>query len=153
MTPSVTTCNADCGVLAHRQTPEASYYEVLDLDGLRNRCMGNLELVQRVLEKFQQRLPDDLSEMERLLALRDVEQVARIAHRIKGTSATISAQGVHRAAAEIEDMGRAGRVTDIPMGLARLRSQWERYLDCVSALFSTVDASEDTERLLAKTLS
>ena len=145
MTPSLSTCNADCDVSAHQQTPRASYYEVLDLDGLCNRCMGNIDLVQQVLEKFQQRLPQELAEMERLLALQDVEQITRMAHRIKGTSATVSAQGVHRAAAEVEDLGRAGRVTDIPTSLARLRSQWERYVECVSTLFLTVDAAEDVE--------
>ena len=105
--------------------------------------MGNIDLVQRVLEKFQERLPSELAELEKLLACHDVEQIAYVAHRIKGTSATISAQGLRQAAAEIEDLGRAQQASEIPTALEHLRSQWRRFLACVPAMFLAVDASEN----------
>jgi HPt (histidine-containing phosphotransfer) domain-containing protein len=143
MTPSLGSCEASSDA-GGRHISESGFSEVLDLEGLRNRCMGNLDLVQRVLEKFQERLPADLAELERLLALHDVEQVASVAHRIKGTSATISADGLRQAAAEIEDLGRAGRATDIPTGLDRLRGQWEKFQDCLPTLLSKVNVNETT---------
>jgi HPt (histidine-containing phosphotransfer) domain-containing protein len=145
MTPSLDTCEASHGA-GDRHASESSVSEVLDLEGLRTRCMGNIELVQRVLAKFRERLPAELAELERLAALRDVEQVASVAHRIKGTSATISARGLRQAAAEIEDLGRAGRETDLPVGLEHLRGQWERFLDCMSALFAAAGPKETAER-------
>jgi HPt (histidine-containing phosphotransfer) domain-containing protein len=140
MTPSPKTPDTDRGIPACQQAPEPSPSEVLDWQGLQTRCLGNLDFVQRVLDKFQQRLPVDLAELERMAELRDVEQIARVAHRIKGTSANVSAQGLCRAAAEIEDLSRAGCVTDIPLRIAHLRREWERYLDCATPLFSATDA-------------
>ncbi|MGO9111475.1 MAG: Hpt domain-containing protein [Thermoguttaceae bacterium] len=103
--------------------------EVLDLQGLCDRCMGNLELVQRVLDKFEQRLPEELAELERVLELGDAAKIALVAHRIKGSSSNISAVGLHQAAAEIEDLSRAGQMADIHVRLRNLREQWQRYVD------------------------
>jgi HPt (histidine-containing phosphotransfer) domain-containing protein len=125
---------------ACRHAAAASSSEVLDLEGLRNRCMGNLDLVQRVLDKFQQRLPEELAELERMLELNDAEQVARVAHRIRGNSASVSAQGLQQAAAEIEDLSRMGRVTDVPVHVEHLRSEWQRYLEHASTPVSAIDA-------------
>lgn len=124
---------------ACQQTADVSGSDVLDLDRLRNRCMGNIALLERVLDQFHKRLPEELEELERALEQRDSEQVARVAHRIKGTSANVSAEGLQRAAAEIEDLGRTGCVTDVPTRLERLRSEWARYLEHTSTLFSADD--------------
>src|SRR5580692_4200267 len=79
--------------------------DVLDLQGLCDRCMGNLDLVERVLDKFEQRLPQELAELERELELGDSAKVALVAHRIKGNSSNVSAAGLQQAAAEVEDLG------------------------------------------------
>ena len=121
-------------------TPRSSSAAVLNLDGLHNRCMGNLDLVQRVLHAFQQRLPEELEELEEVLELGDAKQIARIAHRIKGNSANVSAEGLRQAAAEIEDLSHTGCVSDLPLRVERLRGEWERYLDYASTLFSAGDA-------------
>ena len=111
-----------------------SYAEVLDLQGLCDRCLGNLDLVERVLDKFEQRLPAELAELESVLELGDAAKIALVAHRIKGNAANISAEGLRQAATEIEDLSRAGRVADIPGRLRNLRGQWQRYIDCRAAL-------------------
>ena len=139
MTPAPGSVDANCGVSVCQQAAGSSCSDVLDLERLRNRCMGNIDLLQRVLDQFHKRLPEELAELERALELRDSEQVARVAHRIKGTSANVSAEGLKRTAAEIEDLGRMGRVKDVPMRLERLRNEWERYLEHTSTLFSPVD--------------
>lgn len=139
MTPATGNTDTNRGVSSSQQAAGSSYSDVLDLDRLRNRCMGNIDLLQRVLDQFHKRLPEELAELEHALELRDSEQVARVAHRIRGTSANVSAECLQRAAAEIEDLGRLGRVTDVPTRLERLRSEWERYLEHTSTLFPAVD--------------
>ena len=94
---------------------------VLDWQALCDRCMGNLDLIARVLDKFEQRLPGELAELERVLELGDAAMIALVAHRIKGNSSNISAAGLQKTAAEIEDLSRAGRVADIPARLLDLR--------------------------------
>ena len=77
MTPTPGHCDADRDVSARRQNATDLSPAVLDLEGLRNRCMGNIELLQHVLEKFQQRLPEELAELEKMLELRDAERIAQ----------------------------------------------------------------------------
>jgi len=94
-----------------------------------NRCMGNIDLVQRVLEKFQQQIPADVADLEKALELGDAERLARIAHRVKGSSATMSAEGLAQAAAEIENASREGRMTDVPVCIERLRDEWRKLVE------------------------
>jgi HPt (histidine-containing phosphotransfer) domain-containing protein len=112
---------------------------VLDRDALLERCLGNLEFVERVLARFQERAEQDLEELEKVVELHDVEQVARIAHRIKGSSANVSAEGLQQEAGKIEELGRSGHLADIPAHLERLRREWQRYLQCSASLPLTPD--------------
>ena len=114
--------------LAARGASESSSAPAIDLDGLLERCMGNLDFVERVLQKFQEWFPQELAELERALKLEDAEQLGRTAHRIRGNSANISAAGLEHAAAEIETLCRSGRLEEIPKQVDCLRNEWARYL-------------------------
>ena len=103
--------------------------EVLDVWALCDRCMGNLDLVQRVLDKFETRLPEEIAELERMLEQQDAAKIALVAHRIKGNSSNVSATGLRHAAAEIEDLSRAGRVADARAQMDGLHDQWRRYVE------------------------
>lgn len=106
----------------------------LDLDELVDRCMGNLEFVDRVLTKFQQRFGENLDELERALAQKDTERVVLIAHRLKGESASVAAGALRDRAGEIEALGRAGHISNIPDCLQRLRGDWALFSESVSTL-------------------
>lgn len=106
----------------------------LDLDELVDRCMGNLEFVDRVLTKFQQRFGENLDELERAAAQEDTEQVVLIAHRLKGESASVAAGALRDRAGEIEALARAGHTSNIPDCLRRLRGDWALFAESVSAL-------------------
>ena len=103
--------------------------------------MGNIDLVQQVLKMFKERIPEEMHTIERALELQDTEEIAHVAHRVKGSSATMSADGLMRAAAAIEDAGREGRVTDLPAGIEHLHDEWEKYLDCAEALLSAANTT------------
>ena len=124
------------GVAVGHQTAKQFPSEVLDLEGLRNRCMGNIDLMQRVLKMFQERIPEEVEAMEQALQRKDAEQVGAIAHRVKGSSASISAGGLMRAAAEIEEVSRAGRIADVPASIGHFRDEWEEYLNYSVTLLS-----------------
>ncbi len=139
MTPSINTADTGCSVSTYGQPAKLPPCEALNLDELRNRCMGNLNLVHRVLNKFQKRLPEELAEMKKALECGDMERIAHVAHRVKGTSASVSAKGLARAAAEIEDLSRAGRATDISSRIDRLGDEWGKCLNEAVMLLSRGD--------------
>jgi HPt (histidine-containing phosphotransfer) domain-containing protein len=106
---------------------ETTQPDILDYDALVNRCMGNLELASRLLEKMQSRMPCEIEDVEKALAEKDAEQVTQIAHRMKGATANVSAGGLNRALEEIEHFGRTGVLAEIPASLERLHREWERF--------------------------
>jgi HPt (histidine-containing phosphotransfer) domain-containing protein len=99
--------------------------EILDFEALVNRCMGNMDFVDRVLLKINERLPLDIEELERALNQQDAQQVAGVAHRIKGSVANISANKLQGIAQEIENMGREGIIESIPSRINALHKEWE----------------------------
>ena len=58
--------------------------EVVDIVALKQRCLGNLALVERILKKFTTQLNCDLAELEKAARIGDAESFALVAHRIKG---------------------------------------------------------------------
>ncbi len=130
MTSSPNVQNIESPDRTDPQTAGASNSQVVEFDDLVERCMGNLDFVERVLEKFQEGFPRQVAELESLLETRDSEGIAAIAHRMKGNSANVSATGLHRVAVEIEELCRANRMGEIPARVDRLRRELARYVDC-----------------------
>jgi len=106
---------------------------VLHHEELLARCMGNVEFAERVLDRFQQSFGADLAELEKGLDSENAEQVSSVAHRLKGASANVSAPGLCQWASEIEQLGRAARLSEIPTHLERLRCEWSRFVGVVSS--------------------
>jgi HPt (histidine-containing phosphotransfer) domain-containing protein len=115
--------------------------EILDYHTLIERCMGNLDLASRLLERCQTHLPQEIEEIEKAVAQRDAEQVARMAHRLKGATATILAQGMKQAAEEIERCGLTGSLAEIPPSLERLHQEWERFKKYSESLLRPKDSA------------
>jgi Amt family ammonium transporter len=84
----------------------------LDLAELRARCMGNEELVARVLAAFQENLPKQLAQLEGDSSGVDRAALGRVAHAIKGVAATLAAHGLQGAAASLDGAAVEGQSAD-----------------------------------------
>lgn len=102
--------------------------ESVNMEDLFRRCLGNLALVERVLQSFESHFEDDLDELETALDARTLERVAQIAHRMKGASSNVAAMSLAHELAAIEDAAREERVPDALECIGRLRSEWTRFL-------------------------
>jgi HPt (histidine-containing phosphotransfer) domain-containing protein len=107
---------------------------IIDLEELLARCMGNLQIAERVLTKFQDRFGVDLGELEQWLDQHNAGAIATVAHRMKGASANVGAPALYEVTSELEQLGRAERIAEIPSELQQLRSEWTRFTHHVSAL-------------------
>lgn len=109
---------------------------VFDRQELIARCLGNLEFAERILSRFQTRFEEDLSELERAVSDRNAEQIASLAHRLKGSSANAAAHSLRERAGEIEGLARRQTLQEIPSRLEGLRSEWSRFTECAVLLES-----------------
>jgi HPt (histidine-containing phosphotransfer) domain-containing protein len=74
----------------------------LDLDELLSRCMGRIDLLDKLLLNFDDYLGPQVSELELAIQMKNVEQVRSIAHRIKGAALTVSAKPLSQSAERLE---------------------------------------------------
>jgi HPt (histidine-containing phosphotransfer) domain-containing protein len=100
----------------------------LDLAQLLHRCMGNLALAERLLASFEKRLTNDVSAISKSMAEQNSAALVRTAHQLKGASANMSAPGLQRAAAAIEDLGRQNRLGELAAELEQLRHECQRFI-------------------------
>lgn len=113
---------------------------VFNQQELVSRCLGNWELVDRILTKFLSRFEEDFAEMSRAIAVGDAQAIVRVAHRLKGSSATTAAIRIRDSATHIEDLASEGMLAEIPDRLQELRQEGDRFAETIAALGATVAA-------------
>lgn len=82
---------------------------VFSRERLADRCMGKLELVDRLVRILAEGLPRDTAEIEAAVDSEEIDRVASLAHRLKGAAANMCAERLSLAAAGLE---QAARVCD-----------------------------------------
>jgi HPt (histidine-containing phosphotransfer) domain-containing protein len=95
----------------------------LDTEELLARCLGKWELAQRVLTRFRNQLLNDLTVLQQAVTAGDAVVIAKVAHRIKGAAANVSARDLRQRAAELEDVARASEWEQIPEGVQMLEAE------------------------------
>ena len=102
---------------------------VIDLDALKARCLGNLELVDRVLAKFTGQVDADLDELDQAIHDRNPAKAAQLAHRIKGSAGSVEARQLYADASRAEQRALENCLAELPGELERLRSDRSTLLE------------------------
>ncbi|MGA2243914.1 MAG: response regulator [Verrucomicrobiota bacterium] len=100
---------------------------VVDYPSLLRRCMDKPALAERLLRKLAEQADADLQAITMALEQDDAAVVAASAHRLKGASANVSAEGLRRAAAELELLGRDGKLSTAGAPALRLQTELARF--------------------------
>ena len=99
----------------------------LNFDELLHRCLGNRELAQRVLTKFQVLFAHELQAMRQRFEAGDWEEVGRLAHRVRGSAANVAAAELSRLATELEGQARLRLHCEASRTLRALEHQWRQF--------------------------
>jgi Amt family ammonium transporter len=110
----------------------------IDFDDLVERCLGNLGFVERILTRFQTQFQSDLERLQGAYRASDANEIARVAHRMKGSAASVSARALQDVAGTVEDLGRTAQLDDIARHLDILASEWSRCVDHTTTLATPV---------------
>lgn len=119
------------------QATSADSAAAVDVMALLGRCLGNIELVVRVLDRFRKTGCADLEQIERAVERSDYDAVVQIAHRFKGAAGNTSAPALHKIAAAMEQFGREQNGAELSTVLAQLRSEWENFIQYAEAFAPT----------------
>lgn len=105
----------------------------LDTDELLARCLGNADLVERVLTRFQRSIDEELEALERSVDAADAGDIARRAHRIKGTSLSVSAHRLNECAQRLETLAMSDRLDGIDSCIEDIRQEFARLDELIAS--------------------
>jgi HPt (histidine-containing phosphotransfer) domain-containing protein len=79
-----------------------------------------------MIDLFLADTPSRFADMDAALTLGQQQEFVRAVHSIKGASANFGADDLHHMCAEIEQIGRAGRMTETAAQIQSLHQEFER---------------------------
>ena len=108
--------------------------QVLDRATALARVGGDLDLLKEIAALFLDEYPRELDEIRTALATGDAYTLERAAHGLKGSVANFGAAPAVDAAFQLEQLGKAGKLDQVPPPLATL----ERALALLHAELSSI---------------
>ena len=108
---------------------------VLDRATALARVGGDLDLLKEIGALFLDEYPRVLNDIHRALAAGDAHTLERSAHGLKGSVANFGARAAVDAAFQLEQLGRAHKLDQVPPPLAAL----ERALACLHTELSAIE--------------
>ena len=106
----------------------------LDHKRLLEECDEEHSFANRCLHVFIRETQTDMDGIAAALAGKDFQEIARLAHRIKGASASIRAEFLQEKATLLEGSAGTGNHADVDDCLARLKLEFERFNQYIAAL-------------------
>lgn len=106
----------------------------IDLSRALARVRGNWQVFKKILLSFYNQQVLDKTAFQTALQLGDLKSLCMIAHTLKGSSATVGADGLAAIAARIEKTARESGVDAIRGDVPALYDEWQRVLDGLAPL-------------------
>lgn len=91
-------------------------------------------IVERVLRTYQKSLGTSLQSFE--AAAGDAEQLRRLAHTLKSSSASVGALRLSALCAEVEHLARLGHPAELGPAVERLRAEGQQLRDALAPLLA-----------------
>jgi two-component system sensor histidine kinase/response regulator len=107
---------------------EAPTSQAIDVTAALERLEGDRDLLEELAQLFKQECPKALGEICEAIAASDAPLLMRLAHTLKGSSSSLSAQPLSQAAAELEKQARSGDLTDAGRAFGIIEKEAERLL-------------------------
>jgi HPt (histidine-containing phosphotransfer) domain-containing protein len=118
-----------------RWPPPAPTDVVLDASVLAELQAGGMEgLLAELIGLFSEDAPRNVERIDAALRAGDAGELARVAHALKGSAATLGARAMAATCLELETGGHAGRTVELAPFLARLEAQTDDVLKALAAL-------------------
>jgi len=92
----------------------------MSLDNLRNQFSGDEAFAKQILQVMHETLPGQIEKLQAASTRQDLQQVASIAHQIKGAAGDSCLNAVYEAAAKLEALATERDASNVPLKVAAL---------------------------------
>jgi CheY-like chemotaxis protein len=116
----------DRAVSANAQTETDGSTEWFDIKGALHRAMGDTTFLKMMLDEFRQQKKSYLENILAALALQDADKMKTEAHTLKGAAANLGLLRISEAALKLENLGRAGNLTEASDVLKQLKGHYQQ---------------------------
>jgi HPt (histidine-containing phosphotransfer) domain-containing protein len=113
----------------------------INLQSLKQRCLGNRKIAAKALGTFQNTTLAELSALSQSVRSGDARLAASSAHKIKGAAANVSAEGIRGVAAQIEQLARADAMSQAVACIEQLDREVNRFRDYLSTALAELSAA------------
>ncbi len=143
ITPSTPPLFEDMPVPEIRAVPEEVMPDLpgIDTEDALVRLGGKVGSYRRILGNYRDRNRDVVERIAAAIQGRELDEAARIAHSLKGSSGNIGAMGVHKDAATLEQCCRSGQADGALGALEALRGSLKPVLDGLAGLQASSNES------------
>ncbi len=100
-------------------------------EALLNATCNDKELAAQVVEVFLADIPTQLGDLASAARGTDAKTAERVAHSIKGASATVGGQQMHALALECEILGREGKLDALAAKVDDLRESFDKLVQAM----------------------
>ncbi len=108
---------------------------LLDVKGALERLEGDRELFEELARLFADECPKGISEIRSALDSADFVRLGRLAHTLKGSSASMGAESVRQLALELEMCSRARDLPETTKLVEELQNEMDRLAPELKAIF------------------
>jgi HPt (histidine-containing phosphotransfer) domain-containing protein len=105
----------------------------INLDELSERCLGRMDLLERLLASFDDYLSPQVDELVRAVETRNDSAIKSLAHRLKGAALTVAARDLSRSAEKLESAASGDSDSDRDQCLKLVLHECERLGAAVQA--------------------
>jgi HPt (histidine-containing phosphotransfer) domain-containing protein len=117
--------------------------KLIDFDDFKSRCGEDTELLNELLEMFENDAEEKMARIERAMASKDIVGLKAAAHGLKGSSANVSALAISKEAKRLEGLAATSDLKEAAKSSAALRV-------CVQATIEFIKKHLDNEGKVAK---
>ena len=102
--------------------------EPINIEEALQRCMGNVQLLAKMIDKFKERSILEIQQLGQLIEDQDASSLTSVAHSLKGAAANLSIREMCILAGELETIGREGELAQASACLDRLRAAFDQFI-------------------------
>lgn len=110
---------------------------IIHFEALCQRVMNDREMALDLIQRANEYFRKDLDDVEQALQENEFERLGKIAHKLKGTAGTLSAEPLRKTCEHLEQAVRSTDLTEISTGVQKLREQIQAFWDAAETLLET----------------
>ncbi|WP_020166569.1 MULTISPECIES: response regulator [Methylotenera] len=108
--------------IIHKETPKLSVTNasIFNAESLKGRVLGQSVPSMKMVPMFLKELPNSLADLDLALKANNIDEIAKLAHRMGGVAAMLGAEQMALVAEELEADARVGATKTLPDLIAKM---------------------------------